>query len=273
MKKFNTLKTRNTLLFLVILFSLFLLEPLLREKQLFTYTFYAQTAYPLAKNQGIFTSEFLPFILYFGGIITIIVQLIRKSFERIKRYLDLLLSVLGIMITLPTLAFAALLIKLDSKGSIIYKQARVGKKGRIFNIYKLRTMSTDAEKETGAVWAKKNDPRVTKIGKLLRKSRVDEIPQLFNVAKGEMSIVGPRPERPEMVRDLKTLILDYEKRLQVKPGITGFAQIWHKYDENLKDVKKKIKYDVLYIKNRRLGVDLRIMAETFRVVLTGKGAN
>ena len=133
-------------------------------------------------------------------------------------------------------------------------------------------MRVDAEKFTGAVWAKENDPRVTAVGKILRKSHIDEIPQLFNVLKGEMSIVGPRPERPEMVCTLKKMILDYEKRLVVKPGITGLAQAIHKYDETVEDVKKKIKYDLLYIRKMCLWTDLRILAQTCAVVVTGKGA-
>ena len=133
-------------------------------------------------------------------------------------------------------------------------------------------MRIDAEEETGAVWAKENDPRITSVGRLLRKTHIDEFPQLLNVLKGQMSIVGPRPERPEIVYDLKTVIRDYEKRLLVKPGITGLAQVWHKYDETIEDVKKKIKYDFLYIRRMCLLVDLRIMANTVVVVLTGRGA-
>jgi len=173
----------------------------------------------------------------------------------------------------PVLIFAAILIKLDSKGPVIYKQIRLGKDKREFRIYKLRSMRQDAEKGTGAVWAKKNDPRITALGRILRKSRIDEIPQLVNVFRGDMSIVGPRPERPELVLQLKQHIKDYEKRLLVKPGITGLAQVLHKYDESLEDVKKKVQYDLAYIQNRNLSTDLRIMARTFGVVFTGKGAN
>jgi len=263
------------ILILFILISLFILEPMLREKQIFTFTFFAQPAISLSPSvQYIpYQSDFSNFILSIGGILTIIVRLIRRSFEKFKRYSDLILSIFGLTITLPILALAAILIKLNSKGPVLYKQDRVGKGGKVFEIYKLRTMRIDAENGTGAVWAKKNDPRITLVGRLLRKAHIDEIPQLFNVIKGEMSIIGPRPERPEMVRDLKTLILDYEKRLQVTPGITGFAQVWHKYDETLKDVKKKIKYDLLYVKKMCLWVDIRIMVQTFVAVFTGKGAN
>jgi len=210
--------------------------------------------------------------LFLGGIAGIAARFIRKSYKKFKRYSDLLLATLGTMLSLPFFLLAVILIKLTSKGPIIYRQNRVGQKGEIFGIYKLRTMVVDAEKETGAVWAKENDPRITAIGRVLRKTHIDEIPQLLNVITGEMSIVGPRPERPEMVRNFKNLILDYEKRLQVKPGITGLAQVFHKYDETLDDVKKKIKYDILYIRKMCMLADLRIMAQTCVVVLTGKGA-
>ena len=133
-------------------------------------------------------------------------------------------------------------------------------------------MFLDAEKNTGAVWAQENDPRITPVGRILRKTHIDEIPQLLNVITGEMSIVGPRPERPEIVKDLKALIHDYENRLSVKPGITGLAQVKHKYDETIEDVKKKIKYDLLYIRKMCWLVEMRIIAQTFIVALTGKGA-
>jgi lipopolysaccharide/colanic/teichoic acid biosynthesis glycosyltransferase len=183
-------------------------------------------------------------LLFLSGITGALIRFARKSFRKCKRYLDLFLSILGMLITAPLVAYAAALIKLHSRGPVIYRQKRVGKNGTVFKIYKLRTMYVDAEKETGAIWAKTNDPRITPIGRILRKTHIDEIPQLFNVLKGEMSIVGPRPERPEMVRDLKKLITDYEKRLEVTPGITGLAQVWYKYDETIEDVKKKVKYDL-----------------------------
>ncbi|MCM8782509.1 MAG: sugar transferase [Candidatus Omnitrophica bacterium] len=210
--------------------------------------------------------------LLLSGIGAMIVRFAQKSFEKFKRILDCFLAVLGLTITSPILALAGILIKLNSKGPVIYQQERVGKQGEIFKIYKLRTMRLDAEKDIGAVWAKENDPRITSVGRILRKTHIDEIPQLFNVLKGEMSIVGPRPERPEIVRDLKKLIADYEKRLVVRPGITGLAQVYHKYDESIADVRKKIKYDLLYIKRMCWLVEVKILAQTFVVALTGKGA-
>ena len=211
-------------------------------------------------------------LLLLGGVGGIMVRFARKRFEEFKRAADIILSVLGLFVLSPIIILSGFLIKLTSPGPVVYRQNRIGKKGRIFRIYKLRTMYQDAEKCSGAVWARENDPRITPVGRMLRKTHMDEIPQLLNVLKGEMSIVGPRPERPELVRDLKTVICDYEKRLQVKPGITGLAQVWHKYDETIQDVKKKIKYDLLYIRKMCLLADLRILASTVVVVITGKGA-
>jgi len=224
---------------------------------------------PLQKSQA---PEPSSLFLILSGIGAMIVRFAQVSFKKFKRALDVLLAMVGLFIASPILLFCALLIKLTSKGQIIYKQLRVGQKGGIFQIYKLRTMSADAEKITGAVWAKENDPRVTALGRILRKTRIDEIPQLFNVLKGEMSIIGPRPERPEIVVDLKHLISDYEKRLAIKPGITGIAQIYHKYDESLFDVRKKLKYDLLYRRKMGASTDLAILAQTCLVVLTGRGA-
>lgn len=210
--------------------------------------------------------------LILSGAAGILVRFVRRSFDKFKRVLDIILSIIGIVFASPVLFIAAILVRLESRGPVIYKQNRVGKGGSVFKIFKLRTMYYGAESSTGAVWAKKDDPRITSIGRLLRKTHVDEIPQLLNVLNGEMSIVGPRPERPELVRDLKELVLDYEKRLLVKPGITGLAQVRHKYDETIEDVKKKIKYDLLYIKKMCLLGDLRILANTFIVVFSGKDA-
>ena len=157
-------------------------------------------------------------------------------------------------------------------GKIQISIQKSNKDGLVFNMYKLRTMKVDAEKDTGPVWAQENDPRITLVGRVLRKMHIDEIPQLINVIKGEMSIVGPRPERPVFVIDLARKIRDYNKRLQVKPGITGLAQVRHKYDETIEDVKKKIKLDLLYIREMCVMTDLRIIARTLLVVLIGKGA-
>ena len=211
-------------------------------------------------------------VLVGSGLLGMIVRFARKRFQEFKRGMDILFSLIGIVLAAPIMLAAAVLIKFTSKGPIFFKQERVGKDGKIFNIYKLRTMKADAEKYTGPIWAQENDSRVTLMGKILRKTHVDEIPQLINVLKGEMAIVGPRPERPVFVTDLSKKIPEYNKRLKVKPGITGLAQVRHKYDETIEDVKKKIKLDILYIKEMCVMTDLRIMAMTVLVVLTGKGA-
>jgi len=280
-------KTTKISVILMLLATLFVLEPALRGKVSFALTLLNApkvsseevsgkylipiVAEPVNSEPG-HAPEPSTFILLFGGLMGIIVRYVRRGFDKIKRFMDVVLSIIGLGITSPILMFAAILIKLDSPGPIVYRQTRLGKNGKIFNILKLRSMMQDAEKNTGAVWAKKNDSRVTAVGRMLRNSRIDEIPQLINVLRGEMSIVGPRPERPEIVRDFKNLIHDYDKRLLVKPGITGLAQVALNYDETIEDVKKKVKCDLLYIRKKCLLTDLSILTRTFGVVLTGKGA-
>lgn len=211
--------------------------------------------------------------LFGSGVLGMIISFIRRTYYIAKRAMDVVGSVIAIILLSPLMLLTALLIKLTSpKGPVLFTQIRVGKDGQLFNIYKFRTMRVDAEKETGAVWATQNDNRLIPVGKFLRKAHIDEIPQFFNVLRGEMSIIGPRPERPVFVEKFKKEICDYERRLEIKPGITGLAQVWHKYDETIADVRKKIKYDVLYIKKVCLWTDLRIMLRTVRVVFTGEGA-
>lgn len=205
---------------------------------------------------------------FFGWL----VSFARRRFQEFKRAFDIIASSIGIVITSPIIALTVLIIKIVSPGPVFFKQERVGYCGRSFEIYKLRTMRIDAEKNTGPVWAKEDDPRLIKFGKIIRKLHVDEIPQFFNVLKGDMSIVGPRPERPVFVEKLSDEIQDYGKRVRVKPGITGLAQVRHKYDETIKDVRKKVKYDLLYIREMCLMVDLRILLRTVLVAALGKGA-
>jgi len=162
-------------------------------------------------------------------------------------------------------------IKLDSKGPVFYKQERSGLNGKVFNILKFRSMIKDAEKQSGPVWSTKDDPRITRVGRIIRKLRLDEIPQVINVLKGEMSFVGPRPERPYFVEKLSEEIPLYKRRLRVRPGITGWAQVKHKYDESIEDVKTKLRYDLFYIENISLRMDLKIIFRTVFVVLFGKG--
>ncbi len=172
----------------------------------------------------------------------------------------------------PVMVIVALAVRLTSKGPILYRQTRVGRGGAAFTLYKFRSMREDAEAATGAVWAAKDDPRVTSIGKWLRLLRLDELPQLFNVLRGEMSIVGPRPERPEFVRQLAESIPFYPQRHCVRPGITGWAQINHKYGDSLEDAATKLEFDLYYIKNMSFAFDMYIMFHTVKTVLLSRGA-
>jgi len=191
-----------------------------------------------------------------------------RAFKRIS---DVLLSLTGIIVFLPVLPLVVLAIKLDSPGPILFRQTRVGEGDRLFTIYKFRTMRQDAESKTGAVWSQVNDPRITRIGNFLRKSRLDEIPQLFNILRGDMSLVGPRPERPEFVATLKEHIPYYSERHYVKPGLTGWAQVSYSYGSSVEDAIEKLRYDLYYIKNISFMLDLRIILRTVGVVLFGKG--
>ncbi len=210
--------------------------------------------------------------LFGSGILGMIISFVRRTYAIAKRVFDIMISVLAFIVLSPLMLATAILIKLTSRGSILFTQERVGKDEVVFKIYKFRTMRVDAEKETGPIWAAQNDNRLTPVGGFLRRTHIDEIPQFINVLKGEMSVIGPRPERPMFVERFRKEIRDYEKRLVVKPGITGLAQVWHKYDETIEDVRKKIKYDILYIRKICLWTDLRIILRTIRVIFTGEGA-
>lgn len=207
----------------------------------------------------------------------------------IERIVNVTLAALALFLLSPLLIAIAIAIKLTSRGPVFYMQARVGvdrrarqsahaydKRGRdlggaIFTIYKFRTMSVDAERGSGAVWATKQDPRVTPLGRFLRACRLDELPQLFNVIKGDMNIVGPRPERPSIFARLREDIVEYPLRQRAKPGITGWAQINHRYDACLDDVRQKVRYDLEYLERQSLGEDLKIMIMTVPVMLFRKG--
>ena len=182
-----------------------------------------------------------------------------------KRIIDILLATFFGLMALLILPFIALAIKLESKGPLIYKQTRVGLNNKIFTVYKLRSMANDAE-TNGAQWAKENDSRVTKIGKFIRKTRIDEIPQFINILKGHMSFVGPRPERPEFVDTLKQSIPFYNERHLVKPGLTGWAQINFPYGASVEDAKEKLQYDLFYIKNRSIALDISIILKTINTI-------
>jgi sugar transferase (PEP-CTERM system associated) len=188
-----------------------------------------------------------------------------------KRAIDVFCAVLGLLVFLPVILISALIIKLESPGGIFYFQERVGEKGKVFNVIKFRSMGADAEKD-GPVWAMKNDMRVTRFGAFIRKARIDEIPQMWNVLKGEMSFVGPRPERPVFIEQLSEKIPYYSLRHSVKPGITGWAQICYPYGASEEDALRKLEYDLYYIKNMTFQMDLWIIFQTIKTVLFQKGS-
>jgi lipopolysaccharide/colanic/teichoic acid biosynthesis glycosyltransferase len=225
-----------------------------------------------------------------------------KAFGKsiVKRTLDIIGAIAGLVVFLPVSLLVPILIKLDSAGPVFYSQTRVGVNrrknsrrymqkagtankrteerrhedymGKPFKVLKFRTMVQDAEKLSGPVWATKNDGRITRVGRLLRKTRLDEVPQFVNILRGDMSLVGPRPERPSFVRDLSTKVDDYAHRLSVKPGLTGLAQVENGYDSSLDSVTEKVKFDLHYIRNWSLWSDMKIILKTVVVVVTGKGA-
>lgn len=210
--------------------------------------------------------------------------------SRARRWLNLAVAVVGIVLTLPLWLLIAVAIKLTSRGPVLYTQIRVGVDsrgtglqpndprrkqdlgGRPFKIYKFRTMTVNAEAETGAVWAQKNDGRVTAVGRVLRQYRLDELPQLINVVRGEMNVVGPRPERPTIFADLREKIPNYQVRQRAYPGITGHAQINLEYDSTLDDVRKKVQYDLEYIEKAGFWEDVKIMLNTIPVMLFRRGS-
>lgn len=191
-----------------------------------------------------------------------------KFYNFYQRTLDIILSLIGLIIGLPLILIFGLLIKLEDKGPMTYKQERVGKDGKVFYIYKLRSMRTDAEK-FGAQWATKNDPRITKVGNFIRKTRIDELPQLFNILRGDMSIIGPRPERPSFTIEFNKDIPGFINRLAVRPGLTGWAQVNGGYEMT---PEEKLKADIYYMKHRSFFMDMNILLKTVKVVFTGEGA-
>jgi sugar transferase (PEP-CTERM system associated) len=196
-----------------------------------------------------------------------------SNFHRIvRRILNFTAALFGVLATLPLLPLIALAVRLDSAGPVLYRQRRVGRGGKTFNCYKFRTMRSDAEADTGATWATDDDPRITRVGRFLRSSRLDEIPQLWCVLKGDMHFVGPRPERPEFVEWLSKEIPYYGVRHLVRPGITGWAQVQYKYGNTLEDAREKLQYDLFYIKNASVGLDMLIMFQTIKIVVLGRGA-
>ena len=190
----------------------------------------------------------------------------------IKRVVDFTAALLGLIILLPFNALVALCIKLDSRGPVFFSQERMSENKKLFKLHKFRSMKVGAEKESGPVWAADNDPRITSVGKIIRRLRIDEFPQMWNVLKGEMSFVGPRPEREFFVRELAKKIPYYSERFTVKPGITGYAQVLYPYGATEKDAMEKLKYDLYYIKNMSLVLDLMVIVKTLKTVILGRGA-
>jgi sugar transferase (PEP-CTERM system associated) len=189
----------------------------------------------------------------------------------VKRMLDVLFASAGIIIALPFILIIPLIIKLDSRGPVLFKQNRVGEGEQVFTVYKFRTMVDGAEKITGPVWSKTGDTRITRIGRLLRKARLDELPQLFNVFRGDMSFIGPRPERPFFVESLSKQIPYYSERHCVRPGITGWAQVRYEYGDSIEDAIEKLRYDLYYIKYQSISLEILIVLDTIKVIFFGRG--
>lgn len=198
------------------------------------------------------------------------VRALDPKFASAKRVVDLTFSLSLGLVILPLIPLIAIAIKLDSRGPVFYSQQRIGLGGRSFRIYKFRTMRQDAEKN-GAVWAQQRDPRITRVGRFMRLTRIDELPQLWNVVRGDMAVVGPRPERPEFTETLAKEIPGYELRHTVKPGLTGWAQVCYRYTNSIRDTRAKVEYDLYYVKHLSIGFDIKILFRTIKVVVGMKG--
>jgi len=192
--------------------------------------------------------------------------------QRLRRVANVVLAAIGIFVSLPIMLAVAIAVKLESKGPVLFYQERVGENGRVFQILKFRSMREGAEEQSGPVWASVSDPRVTRVGRLIRKLRLDELPQFINVLRGDMNFVGPRPERPKFVEELSVAIPYYSQRHLIKPGLTGWAQIKYPYGASVEDAAEKLQYDLFYIKNQSWLLDATIIFETIKTVLFGAGA-
>ena len=192
--------------------------------------------------------------------------------QSVKRGLDVVLSIVLLIVTLPLAGATALAIRVESSGPVFYRQKRVGLNGKTFDIIKFRSMAVDAEANGNAVWAARNDPRITDVGRIIRKFRIDELPQIINVLRGDMSFVGPRPERPEFVEQLTEKLSYYSERHRVKPGITGWAQLHYIYSDSIEGGLTKLQYDLYYVRHYSLLLDLFIAIQTVRVILWPSGA-
>jgi exopolysaccharide biosynthesis polyprenyl glycosylphosphotransferase len=191
--------------------------------------------------------------------------------RHIKRAFDVIISAMGLLFSIPFLLIVPVLIKMDSRGPVFFKQRRVGEGEKEFTLYKYRTMVDGAEKDSGPVWSSDGDNRITILGRFLRKSRLDEIPQLYNVMRGDMSFIGPRPERPFFVESLKKQIPYYSERHCLKPGISGWAQVRYEYGDSIDDAFEKLKFDLYYIKHQSISLDILILINTMKVIMFGRG--
>jgi len=209
--------------------------------------------------------------LYGVPLLEVFPDLLDPASQFIKRLMDLIVSAVVLTVGLPIMLLIALAIRIDTPGPVLFLQKRVGLRGREFTLVKFRSMFADAEKSTGAIWATEDDPRVTRVGKFLRSTRLDELPQAWNVLTGAMSLVGPRPERKVFVDEFAEQIPFYMRRLNVKPGITGWAQVRRGYDTSIEDVKDKLQYDLFYLENMSIGLDIKIILNTIWVMFAGKG--
>ena len=189
-----------------------------------------------------------------------------------KRAFDIVFSLIGFIVAAPIMAVVAVSIRLDSRGPVIYRQTRVGYKGRTFEVLKFRSMRVDAEAAAGACWAQEHDPRVTRLGGTLRKYRLDELPQFINVIRGDMSFVGPRPERPVFVDKLRVAIPFYDERHMVRPGLTGWAQVEYQYGSTVEHAAQKLEYDLFYLMNMSFLFDCAIVLKTVRTLISGRGS-
>lgn len=242
------------------------LDPLLRLKLQADVAVEDSTSFYERLTGKISTDMLRPSWLIFAGT-----SRHHRLYKRTQRLIDVLCALIGLVLSAPIMALTAALIRLESRGSVLYTQERVGAHNRAFTIFKFRSMKVDAEKN-GPTWASESDPRTTRIGRVIRKLRIDELPQFVNVLRGDMSFIGPRPERPVFVQELERQIPFYPQRHLIKPGLTGWAQIRYPYGASLEDAVEKLQYDLYYIKNQSLLLDAIILFETVRIVLFGRGA-
>ncbi|MDD5070624.1 MAG: sugar transferase [Candidatus Omnitrophica bacterium] len=234
-------------------------------------TVYAQSDLVVQKASMTSSAVALPWIMG-GGLASMFVGLVRINYNVCKKVFDVSVSLISFLVLSPLFVIIAILVKADSEGPVFFQQERLGLNGKPFKILKFRTMRNNAELETGPVWAKDDDPRVTKLGQFLRKSHLDELPQFINVIKGEMSLIGPRPERPEFMETIVSHVPNFGERVKVVPGITGLAQVRYHYGASIDDAAKKLRFDKFYIQKRGWLLDFQIMLWTVARVFTGEGA-